>query len=82
MGRTGFRHWFQTLAQNLHLISFTPDAWFVDGNAVVVLGYEHSQVVSTRKASASRWGHFWKFRDGRVVTFEEIAAATETDPGA
>ncbi|MGC8487466.1 MAG: nuclear transport factor 2 family protein [Clostridia bacterium] len=80
-GPDGVRHWFETLGENLHLTAFAPDAWFVDGDALVVLGHEHSRVVSTGGASASRWAHVWMFRDGRVVAFEEIASATEADAG-
>lgn len=76
-GREGVAEFFSLLGENLEFQQFEPREFVVQGDTVVVLGYERSLIKPTGRTFEQEWAHVYTLRDGRIAGgrfFEDTAA--------
>ena len=71
---------FDAIFKNVDTELFEPGEFIVQGDTIVSLGEYGCRVHRTGKHSRSRFAFIWKFRDGKVCSYEqfigpELAAA-------
>jgi ketosteroid isomerase-like protein len=71
-GREGAAQFFQRLSETEKITRFEPSEYFANGDAVLVLGSEEMQVISTGKRAASDWAMLFRVRDGQVVLYQSF----------
>ena len=70
-GRKEIADFFARVAQNLDFTEFAPREMIEQGDTVVVLGTLAGRAKKTGKAVKNEWAHVFKFRQGKVVFFQE-----------
>ena len=70
-GRKEIADFFARVAQNLDFTEFSPREMIEQGDTVVVLGRLAGRAKRTGKAVKNEWAHVFKFRQGKVVFFQE-----------
>ncbi len=76
-GREGVAEFFSLVGENLEFERFEPRKFVVQGDTVVVLGFERSLVKPTGRTFEQEWAHVYTLRDGKVAAFlalEDTAA--------
>lgn len=63
---------FQAIADNVDVTSFTPNEVVADGDTVVSTGGFAGTARSTGKSFATAWIFIWKFQGDRVVGYEQF----------
>ena len=63
---------FAAIFESVDVEAFTPGDFVAEGDTVVSLGEFGCKVRATGKRSHTRWAFVWKFRDGRVASFEQF----------
>ncbi|HEY5812354.1 MAG TPA: nuclear transport factor 2 family protein, partial [Terrimicrobiaceae bacterium] len=52
--------------------AFEPKEWISEGDTVVSVGEFACKVRTTGKRSRTRWVFIWKFREGKICSFEQF----------
>lgn len=84
-GHDGVVTFFSAIGASLEFEAFEPQAFFANGDRVVVLGSEKARVKSTGKTFDNPWAHAFTLASGKVIKFHEysdsaaIAAACRAD---
>ena len=63
---------FDAIFQSVEVETFEPEEWITEGDAVVSLGEFGCRVVKTGKKSRTRWVFIWKFRGGKICSYEQF----------
>lgn len=70
-GHAGVKTFFGKLTSTLEFEAFEPRAFFVNGSAVVVLGFERLCVKKSRQRYETHWTHAFIVEDGKITRFRE-----------
>jgi ketosteroid isomerase-like protein len=76
-GIPAVREFFGLLMNTLDIAEFQPEDFLAAGNTVVVLGTSREGPKGNGRLVNFRWVHVFKFRNGRIVQFEEPADVSE-----
>ncbi|MGD1278776.1 MAG: nuclear transport factor 2 family protein [Tepidisphaeraceae bacterium] len=71
-GKDRVPRFFEAIFQSVDVEAFEPKEWVADGDTVVSLGEFACRVRRTGKKSRNRWVFIWKFRDGRICSYEQF----------
>jgi ketosteroid isomerase-like protein len=63
---------FEAIFQSVKVEAFEPMEWIVADDAVVSLGEFACRVRTTGKQARTRWVFVWKFRDGKICSYEQF----------
>ena len=70
-GKQEIANFFAQVGQNLEFSEFAPQEMIEQGNTVVVLGRLAGRAKKTAKPITNEWAHVFKYREGKVVFFQE-----------
>jgi ketosteroid isomerase-like protein len=70
-GKSEIANFFAQVGENLEFSEFSPREMIEQGETVVVLGTLAGRAKKTGKAVKNEWAHVFKFRQGKVVLFQE-----------
>jgi ketosteroid isomerase-like protein len=71
-GKSRVPGFFQAIFDSVRVDGFEPTEFYVDGNAVVSLGYFACTPNATGKSVRTRWVFIWKIESGKVVSYEQF----------
>lgn len=63
---------FQAIDDNVEVLGFEQTESVSEGDTVVSLGTFSCRANTTGKSATTKWVFIWKFRDGRVVSYEQF----------
>ena len=67
----GVVQFFQEIGTQLDIQEFRPEQFFVQGDTVLVLGFERGRARASGKAFQGHWAHVFTFKNGQVAAFRE-----------
>jgi uncharacterized protein len=70
-GKQGVANFFSRVAEHLHFTDFTPREYVEQDNTVVVIGTSSAQVKTTDKRVDNEWVHVTKYKQGKLVFWQE-----------
>ena len=70
-GKQQVANFFAQVGQNLEFSEFAPREFIEQGDTVVVLGVSTGRTKKTGKTVKDEWAHVFKFRQGKVVSWQE-----------
>jgi ketosteroid isomerase-like protein len=70
-GKQEITRFFGQIAENIDFTEFAPREWIEQGDTVVVLGTSAGRTKKTGKMSKNEWAHVLKYRQGKLVFFQE-----------
>jgi uncharacterized protein len=70
-GKQEIANFFTLVGQNLEFTEFAPREMIEQGDTVVVLGTLAGRAKKTGKSVKNEWAHIFKYRQGKVVFFQE-----------
>jgi ketosteroid isomerase-like protein len=70
-GKQQIANFFAQVGQNLEFSEFAPREMIEQGDTVVVLGTLAGRAKKTGKSIKNEWAHVFKYRQGKVVFFQE-----------
>jgi uncharacterized protein len=70
-GKHEIANFFAQVGEHLEFSEFAPREMIEQGETVVVLGTLAGRAKKTGKAVKNEWAHVFKFRQGKVVFFQE-----------
>jgi uncharacterized protein len=70
-GKHEIANFFAQVGEHLEFTEFAPREMIEQGETVVVLGTLAGRAKKTGKAVKNEWAHVFKFRQGKVVSFQE-----------
>jgi len=62
---------FMNIGSEWDKFAAVPEEYVSEGDAVVALGMYHCTYKATGKSFSAPFTHVWKFRDGRVIAFQQ-----------
>ena len=71
-GKDRVSRFFASIFQAVDVEAFEPKEWIAEGDTVVSLGEFACRVRGTGKRSRTRWVFLWKFREGKVCSYEQF----------
>jgi uncharacterized protein len=71
-GKDQIRLFFERIFQSVDVEAFEPKEWVAEGDTVVSLGEFGCCVRGTGKKARTRWVFIWKFRDGKICSYEQF----------
>ena len=71
-GKAHVPRFFAAIFQSVEVEAFAPQEWIVEGDTVVSLGEFGCRVRATGKTSRTRWVFIWKFRNGKICSYEQF----------
>jgi ketosteroid isomerase-like protein len=71
-GKARVPRFFEAIFQSVETEAFEPKEWVTEGSTVVSVGEYACKVCATGKRSRTRWAFIWKFRDGKVCSYEQF----------
>jgi uncharacterized protein len=71
-GRGRVPQFFDAIFQTVEVKAFTPQEFVVEGDTVVSQGEFSCVVRATGKSAQTPWIFVWKFRDGRICSYEQF----------
>ena len=71
-GKIQIPRFFEAIFQTVEVEAFEPKEWISDGDAVVSLGEFGCRVRATGKRCRTRWVFIWKFREGKICSYEQF----------
>jgi uncharacterized protein len=71
-GKDNVPRFFQAITDSVDVEAFEPDEFVAQGDTVVSLGMFACRVRATGKSARTRWAFIWKFRDGRISSYEQF----------
>jgi len=78
-GKAAVPRFFAALAGAGDVTAFQPTEFVAQGDTVVSMGEFGIKVKATGKTSLTRWVFIWKFREGRVCSYEQFHDASIAD---
>ncbi|HEY5812198.1 MAG TPA: nuclear transport factor 2 family protein [Terrimicrobiaceae bacterium] len=63
---------FAAIFDSVDVEAFEPKEWISEGDSVVSVGEFACKVRTTGKRSRTRWVFIWKFREGKISSFEQF----------
>jgi uncharacterized protein len=75
-GKQEISNFFAQVAQNLEYSEFGPHEMIEQGDTVVALGTATGRARKTGKTVKSEWAHVFKYKQGKVVLFQEYTDTT------
>jgi uncharacterized protein len=63
---------FEAIANSVDVTAFRPGEFVAQGDSVVSVGEFGCRVRASGKSALTRWVFLWKFRDGRVASYEQF----------
>lgn len=78
-GKPDVPRFFAAIAGAGDVTAFAPAEFVAQGDTVVSTGDFGIKVRATGKSSLTRWVFIWKFREGRVCSYEQFHDASITD---
>jgi ketosteroid isomerase-like protein len=70
-GQSGVAEFFRILNETEDVQAFEPQTFLCRDNVVVVLGRYAARVRATGRIAQTDWVHVFKFRDGKVASWNE-----------
>jgi uncharacterized protein len=70
-GKQEIANFFAQVGENLEFSEFGPREMIEQGDTVVALGTLTGRAKRTGKTMKNEWAHVFKYRDGKVVLFQE-----------
>src|ERR1700758_271448 len=70
-GKQEIANFFAEVERTLELTEFTPREMIEQGDTVVVLGTLAGRAKTTGKPVKNEWAHVFKYKQGKVVYFQE-----------
>lgn len=71
-GKDCIPRFFEAIFQSVEVEALEPKEWISDGDAVVSLGEFGCRVRATGKRSRTRWAFIWRFREGKISSYEQF----------
>lgn len=71
--KAGARTFIKNILDNTEIIHFEPRQFIIEGNTVVVLGYEKQKVKHSGKILEQNWVQIYTVDNGLIVRMEEFA---------
>jgi ketosteroid isomerase-like protein len=71
VGRDGVRKFFGNILRNLDIVEFHLGEFVVDGDTVVVFGFESGMVKASGSPFRNEWAQRYVVRDGLITEMEE-----------
>ncbi len=71
-GPSGVAEFFQSVHETWDFQAFEPRDYIASGDDLVVIGSYTATARATGRKSTADWAMAWKFRDGKVVRFQEF----------
>src|ERR1041385_3270063 len=71
-GKTNVPRFFEAIFKAVDTEAFEPQEWIAEGDTVVSLGEYACKVRATGKRSRARWAFIWKFKAGKVCSYEQF----------
>jgi ketosteroid isomerase-like protein len=71
-GKKEVPRFFQAIGDSVDVTAFNPHEFVAQGDTVVSLGEFGCRVRATGKSALTPWVFIWKFRDGRVSSYEQF----------
>jgi len=72
-GKQGIADFFTRVGQNLEFSEFAPSEFIEQGDTVVAIGRAIARSKKTGKTIKDDWVHIFKYRQGRIVSFQEYS---------
>ena len=76
-GKEGVRAFFNNVLQRTEIISFEPQQFVVEGNMVVVLGWEHQRIKRSGRELKQKWVQIYTVENDLITRMEEFASSEE-----
>src|SRR6266446_4788899 len=71
-GKDRIPRFFEAIFQSVDVEAFEPKEWIAEDDTVASLGEFACRVRKTGKKSRTRWVFMWKFRDGKICSYEQF----------
>lgn len=71
-GKSNVPRFFDAIGQSVDVTAFTPGEFVAQGVTVVSVGDFGCRVRATGKSALTRWVFIWKFREGRIFSYEQF----------
>ncbi|HWD41718.1 MAG TPA: nuclear transport factor 2 family protein [Fimbriimonas sp.] len=65
-------NFFKAIYESVDVQSFDPGEFIANGDTVISIGTFGSTAKSTGKSTLVKWIFVWKFRDGKVTSYEQF----------
>ena len=78
-GKQNVPRFFQAINDNAETTEFTPREFVAQGDTVVSMGDYGFRARATGKSSKNPWVFIWKFRNGKVSSYEQYQAPAAAD---
>lgn len=75
-GKQGDANFFSQVAQHLNFTDFAPHEMIEQGDTVVVIGKSSARMKNTGKAVENEWVHVIKYKQGKLVFWQEYTDTT------
>lgn len=84
-GKANVPRFFQGIDASVEVTNFAPASYISEGDQVAAFGNWQGRVKATKSAFSSDWAMHWRFRNGKVVSFQgyvDTAAEAAAHRGA
>jgi ketosteroid isomerase-like protein len=71
---------FEAIFHSVDVEAFEPIEWASAENTVISIGEFACRVRATGKRARARWAFLWKFRDGKVCSYEQFCDPALAEP--
>jgi ketosteroid isomerase-like protein len=71
-GKDRVPQFFNAIFHAVEVLDFAPQDFIAEGEQVVSVGEFAGRVRATGKTSRTRWVFLWKFRNGKVCSYEQF----------
>ncbi len=78
-GKQNVPRFFQAINDNAETTAFNPREFVAQGDTVVSTGDYAFRAKATGKSTTNPWVFIWKFRDGKVSSYEQFHAPGAAD---
>ena len=77
--KEGVRAFFTNILERTEIINFEAQQYIVEGNKVVVLGYEHQRVKQSGRELKQKWVQIYTIENELITRMEEFATSEEVN---
>ena len=77
--KKGVRTFFSNILNKTEIINFEPLQYIVEGNMVVVLGWEHQKVKRSGRELKQKWVQIYTVENNLITRMEEFATSEEVN---
>ena len=71
-GKDRVPRFFDAIFKSVDVQAFEPQEWIAQGDSVASAGEFGCRVRATGKDVRTRWVFLWKFRDGKICSYEQF----------